>query len=536
MLKKKIFTLLLNLAHEKSMRKSTIGLLAGVMLFAFAILLYLQVNYIRDIVRTQDEQFRGVVKRSLFQVVHNLELDEASRILRSQILTVGKKFAAKGNPSVDRIIRNRQQLIFKGSENWTEKLDLNIGDDITIQLNNLRGAGKSSLNSQFQIIQKSLYERYYTGENLLNEVIRQMMKADQKPIEERIELKQLESYIESELVINNLALPFQYAIVDNNRNVIYKSLGFEADDTKEIFSQILFPNDPPSKLYTLQVSFPTRKKFVLSSVKFIFPSIVFSALLLVVFTITIYIIMRQKRFSEMKKDFISNMTHELKTPVTSISIAGQMLSDESLIATLEQSGSLRNSASFNKITRTITDETKRLLFLIDKVLQMSLMEDGRSILKIKKLDANDLLLKVARIFDIQVEKCGGALKLELEAVESTIYVDEMHFTNVLFNLMENAVKYRRPNIPLALVAQTENADDQIRISIRDNGNGIRKENLKKIFDRFYRVHTGNVHDVKGFGLGLAYVKKIVEELGGTIKVESEWNIGTKFIISLPYVQ
>ena len=102
--------------------------------------------------------------------------------------------------------------------------------------------------------------------------------------------------------------------------------------------------------------------------------------------------------------------------------------------------------------------------------------------------------------------------------------------------MENAVKYRRPNIPLALVAQTENADDQIRISIRDNGNGIRKENLKKIFDRFYRVHTGNVHDVKGFGLGLAYVKKIVEELGGTIKVESEWNIGTKFIISLPYVQ
>jgi signal transduction histidine kinase len=196
---------------------------------------------------------------------------------------------------------------------------------------------------------------------------------------------------------------------------------------------------------------------------------------------------------------------------------------------------LRNSASFNKITRTITDETKRLLFLIDKVLQMSLMEDGRSILKIKKVDANDLLLKVAQIFDIQVEKCGGSLKLELEAVESTVYVDEMHFTNVLFNLMENAVKYRNPDVPLHLVARTENADDKIRISIRDNGSGIKKENLKKIFDRFYRVHTGNVHDVKGFGLGLAYVKKIVEELGGAIKVESEWNVGTKFTISLQYV-
>jgi signal transduction histidine kinase len=518
------------------MRKSTIGLIAGVMLFAFAILLYLQMNYIRDVVRNQDEQFQGAVKRSLFQVAHNLELDEASRILRGQILTVGKKFTSKTNPSVDRIIRNRQRTLFKGSENWTEKLDLNIGEDITIQLNHLRGAGKSSLNSQSQVIQKSLYERYYNGENLLNEVIRQMMKADKKPIEERVELKQLESYIESELVNNNLALPFQYAIVDNDRNVIYKSLGFGTGDVKEIFSQILFPNDPPSKLYTLQVFFPTRQKFVLSSIKFIFPSIIFSVLLLIVFTITLYIIMRQKRFSEMKKDFISNMTHELKTPVTSISIAGQMLSDENLIATLEQSGSLRNSASFNKITRTITDETKRLLFLIDKVLQMSLMEDGRSILKIKKVDANDLLLKIARIFDIQVEKCGGSLKLELEAVESTVYVDEMHFTNVLFNLMENAVKYRRPDVPLLLVARTENADDKIQISIQDNGSGIKKENLKKIFDRFYRVHTGNLHDVKGFGLGLAYVKKIVEELNGLIKVESEWNVGTKFTIGLQYVQ
>jgi len=229
------------------------------------------------------------------------------------------------------------------------------------------------------------------------------------------------------------------------------------------------------------------------------------------------------------------MTHELKTPVSSISIAGQMLSDNNMLATLEQSGSLSKSASFKRITRTIIDETKRLQFLIDKVLQMSLMEDGRSILKIKDLDANDLLLKVAQIFDIQIEKCGGSLELQIEALESTVYVDEMHFTNVLFNLMENAVKYRRPDVPLHLIARTENEGEKICISIRDNGTGIKKENLKKIFDRFYRVSTGNIHNVKGFGLGLAYVKKIVEELNGTIKVESEINAGTKFTISLPYV-
>jgi signal transduction histidine kinase len=167
---------------------------------------------------------------------------------------------------------------------------------------------------------------------------------------------------------------------------------------------------------------------------------------------------------------------------------------------------------------------------------MSLMEDGRSILKIKELDANELLIKVSQIFDIQVNKCGGTLELELEAMESTIYIDEMHFTNVLFNLMENAVKYRRPDVPLQLIARTENIDDKICISIRDNGIGIKKDNLQKIFDRFYRVSTGNIHNVKGFGLGLAYVKKIVEELNATIKVESERNVGTKFTISIPYIQ
>jgi len=526
-----------DLEHELQMKISTIGLLVGVMIFAFVGLLYLQISYIREIVKNQDEQFEEAVKRSLFQASHSLALDEASRLLTDQIVRLGKKPTGKGNSSIDNILAiGPKQLMIKGSDKWATQPDFSGEEDITIQLSNIRGAGKSSLNTQSQSIQESLYERYYNSENLLSEVIRQMMKADERPIEERIEPKQLKTFIASELANNNIAIPFQYAVIDYNRNIVYKSSDFEIIDPKKVFSQILFPNDPSSKLYTLQVIFPGRNQFVLSSIRFIFPSIAFSALLLVVFTTTLYIIIKQKHLSEMKKDFVSNMTHELKTPVAGISIAGQMLSDEKFITALEQSGSLSKSASFNRITRTIGDETKRLQFLIDKVLQMSLMEDGFSMMKIKEIDANDLLLNVAQVFDIQVEKCGGSLEIEVEAVESTIYVDEMHFTNVLFNLMENAVKYRRQDVPLQLVARTENVDDKILISIGDNGPGIKKENLKKIFDRFYRIHTGNVHNVKGFGLGLAYVKKIVEELNGTIKAESEINVGTKFIISLPYVQ
>jgi signal transduction histidine kinase len=147
-----------------------------------------------------------------------------------------------------------------------------------------------------------------------------------------------------------------------------------------------------------------------------------------------------------------------------------------------------------------------------------------------------MITNVAHTFTLKVEKYGGALDVELEAMDSTISVDEMHFTNVLFNLMENAVKYRREDVPLVLLAKTVNEGGKIQISIQDNGIGIKKDDLKKIFDRFYRVHTGNRHDVKGFGLGLAYVKKIVEDHNGTIKVESELNVGTRFIITLPYIK
>jgi two-component system phosphate regulon sensor histidine kinase PhoR len=248
--------------------------------------------------------------------------------------------------------------------------------------------------------------------------------------------------------------------------------------------------------------------------------------LLIVFIFTLYIEFKQKRLSEIKNDFINNMTHELKTPVASISLAAQTLNDTDV-----DSPQLMNYAK-----AVISDESKRLGFLVEKVLQMSLFEDGSTQFKMTELDANDLIASIANTFALRVEKAGGALDIELEAMDSTIIVDKMHFTNVLFNLMENAVKYRKENVPLELIAKTANVGDKILITIQDNGIGIKKENQKKIFDRFYRVHTGNRHDVKGFGLGLAYVKRIITELDGTIKVESEYGQGTKFIISLPYIQ
>ena len=227
----------------------------------------------------------------------------------------------------------------------------------------------------------------------------------------------------------------------------------------------------------------------------------------------------------MKNDFINNMTHEFKTPISTISLAAQMLQDQSVAKSPEM---------FGKLSGVISSETKRLRFQVDKVLQMSMFDDKNTAsLKMKELDANELLSGIINTFAVKVEQNGGTITSKLEAADPFIFVDEMHFTNVVFNLMDNAMKYRRYDVPLSLEVSTENVGGKFVLTIKDNGIGISKDDLKRIFDKFYRVHTGNVHDVKGFGLGLAYVKQMVKAHRGSIRAESEVGVGTTFIIVLP---
>jgi signal transduction histidine kinase len=489
------------------MRKSTIWLLTGVLIFAFIGLLYLQITYIHIILNTQQEQFKDNVKRSLYQVSHNLELDETKQFLIDRIRTFGNMNWGSSKRIPPRIDVGKQR-----------RLSLGVVPP---------SFGRNDLNTASRTIQKAFQEHYIYKQNLLDEVIRNSMKGNERPIEDRIDVRQMETYIRQELANNDLLLPFEYAVVNKDKQPVFQSSNFGNADLT-VYSQILFPKDPANQLYTLQVTFPSEKAYVFNFiVRFIIPSIIFTLVLLLVFVFTIYIAFRQRRLSELKSDFVNNMTHELKTPVASISLAAQTLND----ADVSNSPRLMECAK-----NVISEESKRLEFLVEKVLQMSLFDDREVQFKMTPLDANDLISSVASTFVLRVENAGGMLDVDLEAMDSTILVDKMHFINVLFNLMENAVKYRRTDVPLLLVARTLNVGDKIQIIIEDNGIGIRKESLKKIFDRFYRVPTGNRHNVKGFGLGLAYVKRIITELDGTIKVESDYGAGTKFIISLPYIE
>jgi two-component system phosphate regulon sensor histidine kinase PhoR len=218
------------------------------------------------------------------------------------------------------------------------------------------------------------------------------------------------------------------------------------------------------------------------------------------------------------------MTHELKTPIASISLAAQMMNDDSVTKSEQMTRHLGG---------IIIDEAKRLRFLVEKVLQMSMFDRNSTTFKKKELDLNEMVENVANTFSLRVEHTGGKIYTQIEAVDSAMYVDEVHFQNVINNLLDNAVKYRKQDQPLDIYIKTWNDDNHLYCSIRDTGIGIKKDSLKKVFDKFYRVHTGNVHDVKGFGLGLAYVKNIVELHNGEIKVDSEYGKGTTFTIKLP---
>lgn len=511
------------------MKKSTIWILGIVMGLSFLSLLYLQVSYIEEMVKMRKEQFEENVNRSLVQAVRNLELVETKKYLEKDVAATerAERLSKMGQERNKESVVEHHQYTVTAPDGTTMYSTFEL-KTITNRPSNVPkvviSTGKN-IPQTSRALQEILKERYIYQRALLDEVIYNILRtASDKPLKERVNFKQLDHFLKAELLNNGIVdLPYHFSVTDRDGKEIYRCSDYVYDGEK-IYSRLLFENDPPAKMGFVNVFFPTLDNYIFSSVKFMIPSLVFTLVLLITFIFTIYIIFRQKKLTEIKNDFINNMTHEFKTPISTISLAAQMLNDPAVA---------KSPAMFKHISGVINDETKRLRFQVEKVLQMSMFERQKATLKKKEVNANELINGVVNTFRLKVEKYNGTLDAELKAEDPMIYVDDMHFTNVIFNLLDNAVKYKKPEGSIALKVKTWNEPGKLYISIEDNGIGIKKENLKKIFDKFYRVHTGNLHDVKGFGLGLAYVKKIITAHGGTIRAESELNVGTKFIIVLP---
>jgi signal transduction histidine kinase len=413
----------------------------------------------------------------------------------------------------------------------TDKLNFTAGraGSLRVQLSDRHG--KASIEETSRYLQEKFRQNFSRSKTILDQaVFRWLNEAENKEISERVNFAELNTIIEKFLTNNSVNLPFYYTITDAQGRILYrcdKNMSIPANNEKNAnntYKQRFFPSENSSRVYYLKVIFPTKQNYIQNSLKIFYPAVLLIAVVLGIFVMTLIIILRQKKVNTIKNDFINNMTHELKTPISSISLASQMLQDSSVGKTPKL---------LAHISKVIGDETNRLSFMVEKVLQMAVFEKEKSFLNLKEVTVNSLLKEIVENFSLKITSKGGQITTSFLATNDRIFIDEMHFTNVIFNLMDNALKYC--DKPLLLTVETWNDKKSIYISIEDNGIGISKDDQKRIFERFYRVSTGNTHNIKGFGLGLAYVKKIITEHKGHIKVESEPNIGTKFIISIPTI-
>lgn len=361
------------------------------------------------------------------------------------------------------------------------------------------------------------------------------------PLQDRVDPKTIGTFIEQELVNRGIKIRYDYGVFDyelddfiviNSNYVVQigesnqmsshdeeeESAGLEMTD----YAVDLFPSEMGAP-GSLRIDFPNKNRWLWGSVwPLILSSVLFMGLILACFAYTVHVIFRQKKVSEMKTDFINNMTHEFKTPIATISLATDSIINPAILS---------NEGKVKRFADIIKQENKRMLSQVEKVLQMALLDKKDFKLKMGEIDVHDLARQAVENMRLQVDRKDGQIKLDLQAEDSVMKGDPTHISNILHNLLDNANKYtpERPEI----VVSTRNVSNGIEVRIKDNGIGLSKEAKKQIFDKFYRVHTGNIHDVKGFGLGLSYVKAMVTAHQGSIDVESELGKGSTFILTLP---
>jgi two-component system phosphate regulon sensor histidine kinase PhoR len=474
---------------------------------AIAALIIVQTYWIRNAVMITDKQFDQLMSRSMIDIAHKIEQREASKIITYEIshFTYDSGYIAPPPPPGVISSLNSDSKNNEISRSWPGSQDT---------------SGKTSKisNSEKQLMDRWLNSR----RQFIDRVIASMFIVAPE-IEKRINTADLEEIIQNVLKETGINLHFEYAVIRWDDEFAIKSAAYDPAAEAEYYRVQLFPADIYAHSNYLTVYFPGKKRFLFKPLGYLAVlSLMLCLAIVVSFAITLFIIFRQKRLSEIRSDFVSNMTHELKTPISTISLASQMLGDRSIPAEMKNTG---------QISKIISEECRRLGNQIEKVLQTSVFEKGKLKLKFSEVDMHEIINNACDNFSIQVKNRNGKITLALNAEKYILQADQVHIANVLSNLLDNAIKYctRNPEI----IIKTSNKGDFLQIKVSDNGIGISKNDQKRVFERFYRVPTGNVHTVKGFGLGLSYVKMIVEEHHGHVELESEIYEGAAFIVYLP---
>lgn len=347
------------------------------------------------------------------------------------------------------------------------------------------------------------------------------------PVDKRINEKVLDSLINLELEFRNITTEYEYAVFNPFKDkIIMERTGNyteELTNPENVFQFELFPEEIHTTPDFLVIYFPNEKQYLVGQMwNFLVISILLMLVIVLAFTYSIRMIFQQRRLSEMKSDFFNNMTHEFKTPVSTISLACEALMDKDI---------QKSEELISTYINMIGEENRRLGYMAEMILQSVAMEKGELNLTKETVDVHEILSDVIKNIGIQVEIKDGTIVKDFNAKVTEIEVDKVHITNVFQNLLDNANKYTpvKPRI----VVSTKSTDKELIVWISDNGIGISKANQKKIFEKLYRVPAGNIHNFKGFGLGLSYVKTIIEKHGGSVRLESELEKGTTFELILP---
>jgi two-component system, OmpR family, phosphate regulon sensor histidine kinase PhoR len=344
-------------------------------------------------------------------------------------------------------------------------------------------------------------------------------------INSQIEARNLEFYLKKHFESATLNEDFDYAIYDcHDEKMVYgKYVSYSpSSDTLSVKKDLPTLEDAT---YFFVVRFPQRSSYLLGSMALTVVLTVVSLLTVLFFIYSMLIILRQKRLSELQKDFINNMTHEFKTPISTIKIAADVFASHPVIQT---------DSRLSKYTQIMREQNNRLNTQVEKVLQITRIDKNTLDLNLEVINLHELLETVLPSIQVKIEEQNGKLSQSLTAKQPYIKADTLHLTNIIHNLLDNAMKYCKDGKP-EIEVKTEDLGKNVRLTITDMGIGINKEHHKKVFQRFYRVPTGNIHNVKGFGLGLYYVKNIVQAQGWTIDLTSDEGVSTSIVIEIPKV-
>ncbi|MFO8055271.1 MAG: HAMP domain-containing sensor histidine kinase [Bacteroidales bacterium] len=499
------------------MNKNRIIIIIVIAAFAMMGLIVLQVQWVRKTLEVRNASFEDSVDDAIQSVIEETEQKQIKTRLKHHF---------SSTETIDQLI----DTIYSANKliiHYRDTADLSTQGSVKEERSLSSHSFRNNSYQQHEALQKLL-----NRSGILRTLFLDLMGLDHPaPLKKRLEPEFIDSLINRKFKAQGIETPYVYGIIKSmageKRSVqfIYTNQeGYKQKLKNTSFSYDLFPNDIFREPVYLNIHFPKKHKYILSQMSLM---LILSAILIVLligsFYYTIITIFRQKKLSEMKNDFINNMTHEFKTPISTISLACQTLGDEEIP---------KNEAIYKRYINVIDEENTRLGSMAEKILQTAIIDKGSMELKLEVINMHDVIYNAIKKIRMQVEQKDGVLKTELNAHNPLVRADKFHMTNVVFNLLDNANKYsiNTPHITI----RSKNTQNGFKLEVRDNGIGISKAHQKKIFEKLYRIPTGNIHDVKGFGLGLSYVKAILDKHNGSIHIQSELNKGSTFTIIIPF--